>query len=102
MGWGDTDGDNDSGFDVGMGTPTPEELAEARVRRVRVEADYRKMLAAPIMKAQIELSGPDLNGLWDAENGLMMAGWPPEKGGPTSGSYDDPTLRITVKWKLVK
>jgi hypothetical protein len=51
------------------------------------------------MKAVIELEGPGVDGLHDAQNFLLTAGWPPYDG-RTSGQYADAVLGVSCKWRI--
>jgi hypothetical protein len=63
------------------------------------EAWFAERQAAPRLKAVIELEGPGLDGLYDAQNFLLTAGWPPYDG-RTSGQYSDALLGVSCKWRV--
>jgi hypothetical protein len=63
------------------------------------EAWFAERQAAPRLKAVIELEGPGLDGLYDAQNFLLTAGWPPYDG-RTSGRYTCPDLNVTCRWRI--
>jgi hypothetical protein len=90
------DPDDDSDFDIGW-TPAPPEQHARRV--AETDAWWAQRQAKPRLKAIIELEGPGVEGLTDAENMLMMADWPPERG-VTSGEYTCPDLNVTCRWRV--